>query len=183
MKNSNYAATIIFGAMLCNMTTVSANNTGVIHFIGSVTDVTCNYKLTDSNGISIPAVNLGTVTTAVLNATKTSQAVDFKLMPDNTVSSCVTVGAKKIDISISPATLNLAGISNEGTSTNTAIRMQVEGQTAYEEINVNNITVRDVKYDATDASLSFKAAMIPFGTNNATAGSVIGSALFAISYR
>ncbi|PHX03500.1 fimbrial protein [Vibrio splendidus] len=156
-------------------------NTGTTHFIGAVTDTTCDI-VTSQNGLEGNTVDLGTYTVA--NVAASALTVDFHLVGKKTDgTNCELASGKSVDISWLPSTGTWAtnGLKNAGTAKGVVVGLMDNAGNNFSALK------QTVSYDdsiAVAGKLPFKAKIAVDGTGTTIeAGTVISSARFAVAYK
>ncbi len=167
-------AALIGGSML---TTPALANVGTVHFIGSVTDVTCDITAVTDDGTETSVIDLGTMETTAAEGAE----VNFTLASrDGT--SCDVSSLEEADITWSGATLTPQGLSNiNGTAQGVHIALKSGGT----DINSNNQTAT-VTLNGTPKTFSapHSAKIVATGgAGSATAGTVESNAVFAVAFK
>lgn len=178
----NMKTKITFAAVLLS-TLVSSSafaNTGTINFVGSVFDTTCDF-IGEQNGAQNNTIDLGTSAIDVVNA-GTTPIVDFFLVgKTETGEACEVEAGKSVDVSWIPATgsWDAMGLQNTGTAANTAVKLMDKNSKAFSAFYE---TVQYTAADAAGGKIPFKAQLVKTGAD-ATAGTVISAAKFAVAYK
>ncbi|HFG4856833.1 TPA: fimbrial protein [Salmonella enterica] len=155
--------------------TVSAN-TGEVQFIGAVTDTTCNIN-PEVGGVMKSTIQLGTMK---LDGTG-AQSVNFSLVPDK--EECL----EKTSASVGwqSAGFDNNGLVNmKGDATGASIELvAINSKTANEKVTFNK---QNIEFgDGTNAigKFEFSAKLVKNTAGNATPGTVISSAAYAVAYK
>lgn len=162
---------IVMGIM--SVSTVHATNSGEVHFIGSVTDITCNIN-PFVEGVQSDIIQLGTMKTDGTGAV----AVNFSLVPDN--AACLTKTSANVGWQSSVFTPEgLGNISGSATGAFIKLTALNSGSTAIsgntQNANFNN--------SAGLKSFDFKAELaLVTGVAAATPGSVLSTAAYTVAY-
>ncbi|MCS3432624.1 fimbrial protein [Klebsiella sp. BIGb0407] len=149
------------------------DNSGELHFIGSVVDITCNIKVL-VGGVPGNTIQLGSMNT---DGTGTA-AVNFSLASDNAV--CL----EKISANVGWQSLLLTpeGLGNaSGTATGVFIRLTA-GNSANTAITANN---QNAAFSDPDGirRFDFMAKLaLSAGAVAATAGTVLATATYTVAY-
>lgn len=171
-------------AALAFSTFAQASNTGVIRFVGAVSDVTCDLIPVDENGAASHDIELGTVAAADLtDASPSATAVAFSLVPSPTSPIACTDGTKVVEVGFS-GDYNTVGLANtSGTAGNTAVRL--EGSTAsgwhtYTVTGQNAVLASE----ANTGALKFRAALRKHQLGlPVSQGTVITQATYSVVYK
>ena len=171
-------------AALLFSTVTQAANTGVIRFIGSVTDATCNIVPTDANGSVTHDIDLGEAVAADLTDTSpSSPAVNFALVPSPGSPTECTDGGKVVEVGFNGA-YDVTGLANEsGTAGNASVLLEGQTTAGWHKYTVNNQSA-DLASIAGTGAINFRAAMIK--TTNGlpvTNGTVITQATYSVVYK
>ncbi|EEZ39035.1 fimbrial protein [Photobacterium damselae] len=179
MKKTILALTALASLGMVSSAMAAPGNVGTIRFIGSITDTTCDFT-GEQGGAQSNVVNLGTHTTAVVNGATGSPVVDFSLVGTKPDGSACEISSS-VDVSWVPASgsWTASGLLNTGTATNTVVKLMDKNNKVF---NALYETVNYVASDAPKGQLPFKANIMNTGTN-ATAGTVVSAAKFAVAYK
>jgi len=160
--------------MVMSAMTVSADdNGGELHFIGSVSDVTCNIKVL-VGGVSDNTIQLGSMAADGSGAT----AVNFSLVSEN--AACLD----KISANVGWQSFRLTseGLGNgSGTATGAFIRLTA-GNAANTVITANN---QHASFSDADGIRRFDFTVnlaLSAGVVAATPGTVLATATYTIAY-
>lgn len=174
MKKLFIVSAIAIG-MFGIVNTVSAN-TGEVQFIGAVTDTTCNIN-PEVDGFMKSTIQLGTMK---LDGTG-AQAVNFNLVPDT--DECLA--KTNASVGWQSAGFDNNGLVNmKGDATGASIELvAVNSKTANEKVTFNK---QNIEFgNGTDAigKFEFTAKLVKSTAGNATPGTVISSASYAVAYK
>lgn len=162
--------------ILMVMSAMSVNaddNSGELHFIGSVADVTCNIKVL-VGGVPNNTIQLGSMAADGTGAT----AVDFSLAPEN--AACL----EKISANVGWQSILLTpeGLGNgSGTATGAFIRLTA-GNAANTVITANN---QNATFSDPDGIRRFDFTVklaLSAGVVTATPGTVWATATYTVAY-
>lgn len=177
MKNTITLAAVIIGALVSGS---AAAATGTVNFIGSVTNVTCNFT-PEMGGAFGNTVDLGSYTVSDFSGGTHPVVKTFNLVGKNSNgSACTLTDATNVDITWTPAVGKWGneGLFNTGSAKNVEVKLMDESN------NVISANSQTVKYTGkTEAILPFKAQLVQVGTAAPEAGTVTASASFAVAYK
>ncbi|MBE4812117.1 MULTISPECIES: fimbrial protein [unclassified Enterobacter cloacae complex] len=157
---------------------MAAPNTGTVNFTGSVSTATCEINVTDSNGASVSAVNLGTLT----NTAASGDQVKFKLVPQ--APDCL--GKTQANISWSSSTLMATGLSNaqaDGTNATMALVATNATKTGAAGAIKTGSTSFDYSINEGIPSFDYTAWLVKPANETLTAGPFSASASYVIAYK
>ncbi|ECN9266965.1 fimbrial protein [Salmonella enterica subsp. enterica serovar Typhimurium] len=176
MKKIIVASALALGLM----SNVASANTGEVQFIGAVTDQTCNIY-PEVDGVIKSTIDLGTMKP---DGSGTKE-VNFRLIPDPSEADCLT--KTHASVGWQSAGFNSAGLINmKGDATGVAIELTALGTAKGEQkITFNSQNAEYGSASGTDklTEFAFKTKLVKSGTANATAGTVISSASYAVAYK
>lgn len=160
---------------LLALTNSATANTGQVEFIGSVTDQTCDIY-PEVGGLMKSTIDLGTMKTDGSGA----QEVNFKLVPDT--QACLD--KTSASVGWQSAGFNSAGLANmKGDATGAAIELiAVNSKTGNEKITFNKQNI-DFDNAAGIGAFEFKTKLVKSGSADATPGTVISTASYAVAYK
>ncbi|EBT2497843.1 TPA: fimbrial protein [Salmonella enterica] len=161
---------------MSGIASTASANTGEVQFIGAVTDTTCNIN-PEVDGVMKSTIQLGTMKTDGSG----TQDVYFNLVPDT--EDCL----KKTSASVGwqSAGFDNNGLVNmKGDATGASIELvAVNSKVANEKVTFNK---QNIEFgNGTDAigKFQFKTKLVKNSTTNATPGTVISSAAYAVAYK
>lgn len=170
--NSNYA--------------LAEDNTGTIQFIGSITNTTCSFHA-QQNGASGNTVKLGGHTLSDINGAGVPEQ-NFYLIATNDQGLPCTVAEENASVAWVPNNGVWGGLNylpndtGTGSAQNVGIQLLDKDGTVIGETN-STVRYTGLTTDLQKTKLAFKAKIIKTSDSiDATAGSVTGEAVFAVSY-
>lgn len=167
-------STLVLGVLASG---VASANTGEVHFIGAVTDTTCNIT-PEVGGAVKNVIDLGTIKTNGTGA----QEVTFKLVPDT--KECLD--KTSASMGWQSAGFKATGLVNMGgDATGLVIKLTaVNSSVANQDVTSN---MRNIAFgDGTTAigAFEYKAKMaLEGGVTVATPGTVLSTASYAVAYK
>ncbi|EIP0297783.1 fimbrial protein [Salmonella enterica] len=155
---------------------VASANTGEVQFIGAVTDTTCNIN-PEVDGIMKSTIQLGTMK---LDGTG-AQDVHFNLVPDS--KDCLD--KTSASVGWQSAGFDNNGLVNmKGDATGASIELvAVNSKTANEKVTFNKQNIEFGDGATAIGKFEFKTKLVKTSSGNATAGTVISSAAYAVAYK
>lgn len=171
-------------AALAFSTFAQASNTGVIRFVGSVSDVTCDLIPVDEDGNASNDIQLGTIAAADLtDASPSATAVTFSLVPSPTSPIACRDGTKVVEVGFS-GDYNTVGLANtSGTAGNTAVKLEGTTASGWHAYTVTGQNA-ELQAETNTGALKFRAAMhknqlgVPVSQ-----GTIITQATYSVSYK
>lgn len=169
----------IVSAMAIGMSGIASTasaNTGEVQFIGAVSDTTCNIN-PEVDGIMKNTIQLGTMK---LDGTGV-QPVNFNLVPDT--NECL----EKTSASVGwqSAGFDNNGLVNmKGDATGASIELiALNSKTANEKVTFNKQNIEFGDGASGIGKFQFTAQLVKSSAGNATPGTVISSAAYAVAYK
>lgn len=170
---------LIVSAMAIGMSGVvstASANTGEVQFIGAVTDTTCNIN-PEVDGVMKSTIQLGTMK---LDGTG-AQMVNFNLVPDT--DECL----EKTNASVGwqSAGFDNNGLVNmKGDATGASIELvAINSTTPNEKVTFNKQNIEFGDGANGIGKFQFAAQLVKSSAGNATPGTVISSAAYAVAYK
>ncbi|EBC5055218.1 fimbrial protein [Salmonella enterica] len=157
---------------------IASANTGEVQFIGAVTDTTCNIT-PEVDGVMKSTIQLGTMRADGSGA----KEVNFKLVPDK--KECLD--KTSASVGWQSAGFDNNGLANmKGDATGASIELTaVNSATPNEKVTFNNQNIEfgGATPGAAIGAFEFKTKLVKKTTANATPGTVISSAAYAVAYK
>ncbi|WP_318492143.1 fimbrial protein [Photobacterium leiognathi] len=157
----------------------TATATGIIQFVGSISDSTCNI-VGEQDGVRGNTIDLGTNTVSSVN-NNTAKEVSFHLTTNTTDAKEKCDPLKTADVSWVPVNgvwdNNPKGLKNtQGTAQHAVVKLMDDNKTLFSSSH-NSVAIND----SLD-TLKFKAQLANDG-EDATAGTVVTAARFVVAYK